>query len=101
MPFNNTSTTLFSVEQNNSMSKLTYLALTLSFFPMMSLAQENESAPPKFTFTVNKFVVEGNSTLSEEALADYFKPLEQKSYDIQSLQQVGKVLETKVILYFS
>ena len=78
------------------MSKLTYLALTLSLFPIMSLAQENESAPPKFTFTVNKFVVEGDSTLSEEALADYFKPLEHKSYDLQSLQQVGKVLETKI-----
>ncbi|MFI3216940.1 MAG: POTRA domain-containing protein, partial [Methylococcales bacterium] len=78
------------------MSKLTYLALTLSFFPMMSLAQKNESAPPKFTFMVNKFVVEGDSTLSEEELADYFKPLEQKSYDLQSLQQVGKTLETKI-----
>jgi hypothetical protein len=62
VPFNNTNTSLFSVQQNKSMPKLTYLALTLSLFPIMSLAQENESAPPKFTFTVNKFVVEGDST---------------------------------------
>ena len=78
------------------MSKLTYLALTLSLFPIMCLAQENESAPPKFTFTVNKFVAEGDSTLSDEELADYFKPLEKKLYDLQSLQQVGKTLETKI-----
>ena len=96
VPFNNTNTALFSVKQNKSKSKLTYLALTLSLFPIMCLAQENESAPPKFTFMVNKFGVEGDSTLSEEELADYFKPLEQKSYDLQSLQQVGKVLETKI-----
>ncbi len=73
-----------------------YLVLTLSFFPIVCVAQEEDAAPPKFTFTVNKFIIEGDSTLSKEELADYLTPLEQKSYDLQALQQVGKALETKI-----
>lgn len=73
-------------------------ALGLSFLPVtMSLAEE--SAPQKFKFAVAKFSVEGESLesiLSEEEIADYLKPFQEKSYDLKGLQEVGKGLEALI-----
>ncbi len=78
------------------MSKSTALLCTLSLLPALCLAQEDIAAPKKITFTINKFVIDGNSTLSEEELADYFSPLEHQSYDLVHLQNVGKAFEAHI-----
>ncbi len=74
------------------------LALSLSLLPTAYCFAE-EKAPEKFKFTVNKFTVEGESItsiLSDDEIAAYLKPFQEKSYDLKELQEVGKGLEAKI-----
>jgi len=75
------------------------LALSLSFVPVAVCVADNETAPKKFKFAVNKFTVTGEnirSILSDDEVSSYLKPFEQKSYDLTELQEVGKGLETLI-----
>lgn len=52
--------------------------------------------PQEIKFTVNRFKVEGASPLSQQAIDDYFQPLQHKQYNLKELQQVGKGLELAI-----
>ena len=52
--------------------------------------------PQEIKFTVNHFKVEGASPLSQQAIDDYFQPLQHKQYNLKELQQVGKGLELAI-----
>lgn len=76
--------------------------LSLSLLPITAtIAKEatGDVAPQKFKFTVNKFSVEGEeiaSILSDNEIAAYLKPFQDKSYDLKELQDVGKGLEAMI-----
>jgi hemolysin activation/secretion protein len=84
------------------MLKPLYLVLSLSFLPIATAFAEDiasGTAPQKFKFVVNKFSIEGEeikSILSDEEVATYLKPLQEKSYDLKELQEVGKGLEAMI-----
>ncbi len=81
------------------MLKLLCLALSLSFLPTNIVFADEESAPQKFNFIVNKFLIEGESLksiLSESEITDYLTSFEGKSYDLNELQKVGKGLEMMI-----
>ena len=81
------------------MLKPLYLALSLGFLSVATNVTADEVAPKKFKFAVNKFAVMGENIhkiLSDEEIAAYLKPFEQKSYDLTELQEVGKGLETLI-----
>jgi len=51
------------------------------------------AAPAEISFTVKQFSVEGSVPVSSGTLADYFRPLQQRKYNLQQLQDVAKGLE--------
>ena len=74
------------------------LAASLSFLSITSSFAENTTSE-KITFLVHKFSVDGEevkSILSEEKIAVYLKPFEEKSYDLKGLQEVSKNLEAMI-----
>jgi hemolysin activation/secretion protein len=94
---NSTKTNEISV--NMSMLKPLLLAIGLSFLRITAIFADEESAPEKFKFTVNKFSIEGESLdtiLSKDEIAMYLKPFQEKSFDLKELQEVGKGLETLI-----
>ena len=94
---NSTKTNEISV--NMSMLKPLLLAIGLSFLRITAIFADEESAPEKFKFTVNKFSIEGESLdtiLSKDEIAAYLEPFQEKSFDLKELQEVGKGLETLI-----
>lgn len=83
----------------NIMLKPLSLVIFLGFLPIASTFAEDDAAPAKFKFLVHKFSVESEeikSILSDEEIATYLKPFEEKSYDLKELQEVGKGIETMI-----
>lgn len=74
------------------------LAVSLSFLSIASSFAEN-IVPEKITFLIHKFSVDGEeikSILSEEKIAMYLKPFEEKSYDLKGLQEISKNFEMMI-----
>ena len=67
-------------------------ALTLTFFSTTSYSVF--AAPSAIRFTVNRFLVEGETPLTTSALEAYFQPLQNKQYTLKDLQAVSRQLET-------
>jgi len=82
----------------NTMLKPLCLAVGLSFLPT-SCSFADDAPPEKFKFVVHKFSIEGEDIapiLSNEEIAAYLKPFEEKSYDLKELQEVGKGVESMI-----
>lgn len=82
----------------NTMLKPLFLAVGLSFLPT-ACSFADDAPPEKFKFIVHKFSVEGEDItpiLSNQEIAAYLKPFEEKSYDLKELQEVGKGVETLI-----
>ncbi len=54
------------------------------------------ATPPEIKFTVKHFAVDGTSPLSQQAIADYLQPLEQRQYNLKQLQEVAHGLELAI-----
>lgn len=82
----------------NIMLRPLFFAISLNFLPT-ALSFAEDTPPEKFKFIVHKFSIEGEevkSILSEEEIAAYLKPFEEKSYDLKELQEVGKGIEAMI-----
>lgn len=78
------------------MVTLCRLIILCCFYLATLEAWAEEEAPKKFEFTINTFAVEGESLaniLSDEEISAFFKPYQNKSYDLKDLQSVSKTFE--------
>lgn len=95
---------LNNLNYSNVKSVKIFMLKPLCFLLSLGLLTANVSsaddvAPEKFTFTVHKFIIEGESLeaiISNDDVSTYLKSFEEKMYDLKELQDVGKGLEAMI-----
>ncbi len=75
---------------------LNFKHAVIAFLTVISVDIFAENAPPKITFEVKTFSIEGLLPVDKEIVETYLKPLQNQQYDLKKLQEVSSGLENLI-----